>query len=89
MLYLVGDSQCAQNIQIYEVIGENVKCVFYFMKKPVRLFGQPNKIAPVIQSHITHTLSVRLAALLVTVSHCPKGRAEGVKCFSWTGIIAL
>ena len=30
------------NIQIPKVIGENEKCVFYFMKKTVWLFGQPS-----------------------------------------------
>ena len=33
MLYHVGDSWHAQNIQINKVIGENEKCVFYFMGK--------------------------------------------------------
>ena len=29
----MGDSQSTQNIQITSVIGENEKCVFYFMEK--------------------------------------------------------
>ena len=31
-LHHVGDSQHTQNIQINKVIGENKKCVFYFME---------------------------------------------------------
>ena len=30
---MVKDSQHTQNIQINKVIGENVKCVFYFTEK--------------------------------------------------------
>ena len=29
----MGDSRHSQNIQINKVIGENEKCVFYFMEK--------------------------------------------------------
>ena len=44
MLYHMRDSQRTQNIQISKVIGENEKCVFYFMEKNKRIFflGQPN-----------------------------------------------
>ena len=38
----MGDSQHTQNIQINKVIGENEKCVFYFMEKPNRLLSQPS-----------------------------------------------
>ena len=40
MLYHVGDSQCAQNIQINKVICENKKCVFYFTEKLKERLGQ-------------------------------------------------
>ena len=44
MLYHAGDNWQTQNIQINKVIGENEKCVIYFMeKKPYGLFGQPSK----------------------------------------------
>ena len=33
MLYLTGDSKPTQNIQINKIIGENEKCVFYFVEK--------------------------------------------------------
>ena len=33
-----GDSQYTQNIQINKVIGENEKCVFYFMDKTKQTF---------------------------------------------------
>ena len=33
-----GDSQHTQNIQINKVIGENEKCVFYFMEKTIQTF---------------------------------------------------
>ena len=36
-----GDSQHTQNLQINKVIIESEKCVFYFMKKLNKLFGQP------------------------------------------------
>ena len=39
---IAGDSRHTQNIQINKVIGENEKCVFYFIEKLNRLFGQPN-----------------------------------------------
>ena len=47
---LIENNQCyttrgianTQNIQINKVIGKNEKCVFYFMEKLNRLFGQPN-----------------------------------------------
>ena len=42
MFYHVGDSQHTQYIQINKAIGENEKCVFYFMKNTKQLFGQPN-----------------------------------------------
>ena len=29
----MGDNRHTQNIQINEVIGENKKCIFYFMEK--------------------------------------------------------
>ena len=38
MFYHVGDSQHTQNIQINKVIGENEKCVFYFMEKTIWTF---------------------------------------------------
>ena len=38
MLYHVGDSRHAQNIQINKVIGENEKCVFYFLEKYIWMF---------------------------------------------------
>ena len=38
MLFYVGDSQHTQNIQINKVIGENEKCVFYFMEKTKQNF---------------------------------------------------
>ena len=38
MLYHAGDSWHTQNIQINNVIGENEKCVFYFMEKTKRTF---------------------------------------------------
>ena len=34
----MGDSRHSQNIQINKVIGENEKCVFYFMEKTIRIF---------------------------------------------------
>ena len=37
----MGDSQHTQNIHINKVIGENEKCVFYFMKKLNELFDDP------------------------------------------------
>ena len=33
MLYHLGDNQHTKNIRINKVIGENEKCVFYFMEK--------------------------------------------------------
>ena len=40
---MAGDSRHTQNIQINKVIGENEKCVFYFMEKTLKVpFGQPN-----------------------------------------------
>ena len=33
-----GDSWHTQNIQISKVIGENVKCVFYFTEKSIQTF---------------------------------------------------
>ena len=33
-----GDSQHTKNIQINKVIGENEKCVFYFMEKTLQTF---------------------------------------------------
>ena len=33
MLYHMRDGQHTQSIQIDKVIGENEKCVFYFMEK--------------------------------------------------------
>ena len=39
-LNYAGDSRHTQNIQINEVTGENKKCVFYFMEKNKRIFGQ-------------------------------------------------
>ena len=33
MLYHIGDSQHTQNVQINKIIGENEKCIFYFMEK--------------------------------------------------------
>ena len=46
MLYHTGDSRLTQNIQINKVIGENnlKKCVFFFMKKKYRFFGQSCRI---------------------------------------------
>ena len=45
-----GDCRHAHNIQINKVIGENEKCVFYFMEKNHRnIFGQPNKTFMEIQ----------------------------------------
>ena len=38
MLYLTGDSKPTQNIQINKIIGENEKCVFYFMEKTIQIF---------------------------------------------------
>ena len=44
---IAGDSQLTQNIQINKVIGENKKCVVYFMEKNLSgLSGQPNNINP-------------------------------------------
>ena len=42
MLHHVVDNQHTQNIQMNKVIGENEKCVLYFMEKLNRLFGRPN-----------------------------------------------
>ena len=44
MLHHVLDNQHTQNIQMNKVIGENEKCVLYFMEKLNRLFGQPNTL---------------------------------------------
>ena len=41
MLYHAGDSRHTQNIQINKVIGENEKCVFYFMEKLYELLANP------------------------------------------------
>ena len=38
MLYHVGESWHTQNIQLNKVIGENEKCVFYFMEKTHKTF---------------------------------------------------
>ena len=38
MLHHAGGSQHTQNIQINKVIGENEKCVFYFMEKTKQTF---------------------------------------------------
>ena len=44
---IAGDSQHTQHIQINKVIGENEKCVFYFMEKtkwtywPTQYFASP------------------------------------------------
>ena len=35
-LYHTGDSQHTKNTQINKVIGENAKCVFYFMEKTIK-----------------------------------------------------
>ena len=42
MLHHMGDSRHTQNIQISEAIGENEKCVFYFVEKTKWNFGQPS-----------------------------------------------
>ena len=34
--------EIADILKINKVIGENEKCIFYFMEKPYGIFGQPN-----------------------------------------------
>ena len=41
MLYIAGDDQHTQNIQINKVIGENAMS-FILQKKLTGVFGQPN-----------------------------------------------
>ena len=36
--YHMGDNQHTQNVQINKVIGENEKCVIYFMEKAIQTF---------------------------------------------------
>ena len=57
MLYHVGDSCHTKNIQISKVIGENEKCVFYFMEKSKQTFGQPSIWSNIILVSRTVSLS--------------------------------
>ena len=46
----MGDSQHTQYIQINKVMGENEKCVFYFMEKKHTDF----LASPILSLHFTH-----------------------------------
>ena len=41
--YMVGEGSHIQNIQINKFIGENEKCIFYFMEKIIRLTFLPTQ----------------------------------------------
>ena len=63
MLYHAGDSRHTQNIQINKVIGENEKCVFYFMEKTYGLFGQHNRCKNSTKNNILDIINDLLVLL--------------------------
>ena len=67
MLYHMGDSRHTQNIQINKVIGENEKCVFYFMEKIMQSFWPTQHVPEGI------TEAIRLCHLYTVLHGANKG----------------